>query len=229
MTNPGSGHLVGRLIEDAVHGRWPDADGSWRRCSPWRPGLGAVVAVTGHAVIVVPEDVPESRLAALRLDGFGGATSPETILALGAGGEIETLDVLLARRGTAALAYPGGVGGLVPRPDLEGQPRAAHARSYRDDVQVWGWPEPAGGDPAPGDPGDLAIWGRGIGGLPELSVEAARPGRGGGPALVTAALRQVPAGQVVVAAVAPGNARSLRALLACGFVPIGSVTFFHTD
>ncbi|RIQ11374.1 hypothetical protein DY240_28965 [Jiangella rhizosphaerae] len=36
------------------------------------------------------------------------------------------------------------------------------------------------------------------------------------------ALRLVPAGEPVFAAVTPGNARSLRAFLACGFTPVGS-------
>lgn len=40
--------------------------------------------------------------------------------------------------------------------------------------------------------------------------------------LLADTLGLVPAGEPVFAAVTPGNARSLRAFLACGFVPIGS-------
>jgi hypothetical protein len=40
--------------------------------------------------------------------------------------------------------------------------------------------------------------------------------------LLSDALGLVPRGEPVFAAVAPGNARSLRAFLATGFVPLGS-------
>jgi hypothetical protein len=46
--------------------------------------------------------------------------------------------------------------------------------------------------------------------------------RGTGRGLIGDALRLVPAGEPVFAAVAPGNARSLRAFLAAGFTPLGS-------
>lgn len=61
-------------------------------------------------------------------------------------------------------------------------------------------------------------------------MEAPPPRRGGaGRALVRDALASVPAGEVVAAAVAPGNAASLRLLLAAGFAPVGSVQLFHRD
>jgi len=46
-------------------------------------------------------------------------------------------------------------------------------------------------------------------------------------ALVSDALSALPAGQLVVAAVAPGNAASLRAALAAGFRPLGSMQLFR--
>ena len=49
-----------------------------------------------------------------------------------------------------------------------------------------------------------------------------RAGHRHGRALLHDALGLVAAGEPVLAAVAPGNAASLRAFLACGFVPIGS-------
>jgi hypothetical protein len=60
----------------------------------------------------------------------------------------------------------------------------------------------------------------GLAGRTEISVEAFQVGSGR--QLIREALCLVPAGQPVFAAVAPGNARSLRAFLAEGFVPIGS-------
>jgi RimJ/RimL family protein N-acetyltransferase len=45
--------------------------------------------------------------------------------------------------------------------------------------------------------------------------------------MVRDALASVTAGDVVVAACAPGNAASLRTLLAAGFVPVGSSQLFR--
>ena len=75
----------------------------------------------------------------------------------------------------------------------------------------------------------MVILGRGLGGLTELSFEL-EPGRRGvdaGRALIRDALATVGAGELVVAAVAPGNAASLRAVLANGFVPLGSSQLFR--
>ncbi|WP_256339262.1 hypothetical protein [Streptomyces sp. 2224.1] len=46
-------------------------------------------------------------------------------------------------------------------------------------------------------------------------------GRGHGRSLLADALSLLPEGEPVFAAVSPGNARSLRAFLACGFTPVG--------
>jgi hypothetical protein len=50
---------------------------------------------------------------------------------------------------------------------------------------------------------------------------------GGGARLARDALSVVPSGQLAVAAVAPGNAASVRALLAAGFKPLGSLQLFR--
>jgi len=55
-----------------------------------------------------------------------------------------------------------------------------------------------------------------------MSVEANDHDRGLGTALIAEAIRLVPEGELLFAAVSPGNARSLRAFLALGFKPIGS-------
>jgi L-amino acid N-acyltransferase YncA len=72
--------------------------------------------------------------------------------------------------------------------------------------------------------------GRGLVGRLELSVEVlGTPGRGTGRRLIVEALGLVPAGDVVFAQVAPGNAASLRAFVSCGFVPIGAETLLRPD
>ncbi len=52
-----TGHPVATLLRDAAAGRFPAPDGGWHRVPPWRAGVGAVLAFTGHAVLAVGGDV----------------------------------------------------------------------------------------------------------------------------------------------------------------------------
>jgi hypothetical protein len=212
-------HPLAGLISDAAEGRFPAVDGGWRRVPPWRPGLEAIVAFTGHAVLAVARDIPDRRLTSLGVNGFGGAHDPRLITALaGPGGWIDSLDMVMAGRGSGQAGQPPR---LVDRPDLATQPRAAFAARIRDQPRPLGYP---GRDRAA-----LAVLSRGIAGLTELGfeLEPARRGSGGGAQLVRDALSAVPSGQLVLAAVAPGNAASVRALLAAGFVPLASIQLFR--
>lgn len=210
-------HSLGGLIVAVASGRFPAADGSWRRVPPWRPGVEAIVAFTGHAVFAVEPDIPDRLLADLGADGFGGAHHPRLISTLaGAGGWIDSLDMLLVARGT-------GTSPLVDRPDLAAHPRAAFAARIRDCPRVMGYPDPGRSD--------LAVISKGIGGLTEISfeLEPGRRGSGAGAGLARDALGTVRGGEIAVAVVAPGNAASVRALLAAGFMPAGSVQLFSRD
>jgi hypothetical protein len=212
-------HPLARLITAAAAGQFPDPDGGWQRVPPWRPGLEAIISFTGHAVFAVRPDIPDERLRSLGADGFGGAHDPRLISALaGPDGWIDCLDMLLGGRGTGR---PGTPPRLVGRPDLADHPRARLAGRIRDQARVLGYPDKARSA--------LATLSRGLAGLTELSfeLEPARRGQRAGPDLVSAALTAVPAGQLTVAAAAPGNAASVRALLAAGFVPLGSVQLFR--
>lgn len=205
-------HPVARLLRDAAAGRHLSADGAWTRVRPWRDGVEAVLAFTGHAVLAVGDDVDDTVLAGLAPDGFGGAHHPRVLLALaGEDGWVDSLDVVLHARGT------GGGTDLVPRPDLADHPRARHARDVRDDVRVLG--RPGGGSSS------LVTLARGLGGLTEVSIELdpRERGSGLGTALFAAARAAAPDGEDVLASVAPGNTASLRAALRAGFVPLGSV------
>ena len=74
-----------------------------------------------------------------------------------------------------------------------------------------------------GDERGLVTIGRGLADRIELSVElTGQRRRGDGRALIAGGLAALPAGTPVFAQVSPGNAASLRAFLAAGFVPIGS-------
>ena len=211
-------HPLAHIIEDAAKGRFPTVDGGWRRVDPWKPGIEAIVAFTGHAVLAVQAETPDQTLVGLGVDGYGGAHDPRLVAELaGPQGWIDSLDVLLARRG----AGPAGSGaGLVPRPDLATHPRAQFAATNRDDPTVFGLEDP--------HRSTVVVVARGVAGLREISFELDPDDRGGaGTALIHDALRLVPEDELVVAAAAPGNAASLRALLSAGFAPLGSLQLFR--
>ncbi len=206
------------VLRLAAAGVFPPVDGGWRRARPWREGLEAVVALTGRAYLAVGDDVDDATLAALRPDGTGGAHHPRVVIALAAGGWVDVLDVLLATSGGGE-QRPDLRGDpdrrVVERPDLADHPRAVAARRLRDDVRVLG---------RPGDGRSLVTVSRGVAGLTELGAEAA-PGTDGS-LLVADVVAGLPAGSTVLAAVAPGNARSLRSFLRAGMRPVGSVQLY---
>ena len=211
-------HPLAELIAAAAAGRFPAADGGWRRVPPWRPGLEAIIAFTGHAVFAVQPDITGHLLASLGADGFGGAHDPRLITALaGPGGWIDSLDILMAARGTAR---PGVA--RTGRPARHRRPPARGIQAgIRDHPRVVGYQDPRRSA--------LAVISTGIPGLTELSfeLEPGHRGAGGGARLASEVLSTVPSGQIAVAAVAPGNAASVRALLAAGFKPLGSLQLFR--
>ena len=68
---------LGGLIVAVADGCYPAADGSWRRVPPWRPGVEAVVAFTGHAVFAVEPDIPDRLLNALSREVAGSRGDAE--------------------------------------------------------------------------------------------------------------------------------------------------------
>lgn len=205
-------HPLHRAFLDAAAGRFPPVDGGVSIVPTWRAGLAAIVAFTGHAVVAA--DVAAQGLKALGADGYGGALHPRVqSFVAGPRGSIGVIDATLVRRGL------GGGSGLGARDDFDAHRRVVYARKIRDDVRVVG------------DERGFVTFASGLAGRHELSVEAADDGqgRGWGRSLVADALRDVPEGEPIFAAVAPGNARSLRAFLALGFTPIGSEVVLLTD
>lgn len=98
-----------------------------------------------------------------------------------------------------------------------GHPRVIRALRYRDDVRVWTCP------------GGMVLLGRGLGGRWEMAVEVdeSARGRGLGRALALAARHLVPEERPLWAQVAPGNAASVRTILAAGYVPGGAEALLH--
>ncbi|MEU6161769.1 alpha/beta hydrolase [Streptomyces sp. NPDC047130] len=205
-------HPLLALLLDAAEGRFPDADGAVTVLP--RPPFGpeCSVALTGHAVVAT--SLPADRVLGLGPDGFGGSLAPDFLRALaGPSGVVGTIDVVLVARGAG-----GPAARLRPLSGLDEHPRVRHARRLRRSVRVFG------------DARGLVTLAEGLAGRAELSVELA-PGeehaRGSGRSLVADALTLLPVNAPVFAAVAPGNARSLRAFLAAGFVPLGSETLIE--
>ncbi len=111
-------HPLADLVRAAARGEFPAVDGGWRRVPPWRPGVEAVLAFTGHAVLAVGGRVPDAVLGALDPHGYGGAHHPSVLTALAGGGWIDSLDVLLVAAGLGGGPEPD----LVLRPDLSSHP-----------------------------------------------------------------------------------------------------------
>ncbi|MAT06068.1 MAG: hypothetical protein CL424_13600 [Acidimicrobiaceae bacterium] len=201
-------HPLLRAFLHAADGRFPPVDGGVTHVEP--PGrVCAVVAFTGHTFVMAPTPIwPPDGVDVPPPDGFGGSHDPRYISWLArAAHEIGVLDATLVARSTGV-----GSASLAPTDRHDDHHRVRHARSIRDDVRVYG------------DERGFVTLATGLVGRLEFGVEAAPDGhgRGWGRSLVADALGLVPEGEPVFAAVSPGNARSIRAFLAVGFVPIGS-------
>lgn len=199
------------LFDDAAEGIFPPVDGTIEVLpAPTDLALEAILEFTGHAVVVT--DLSADEVHGRGLDAYGGIVSPDFQRFLaGPDGEIGCHDAVLVRRGT-------GRPSLEERTDLDDHPRVVAARRRRRDVTVLG------------DQRGLATVGRGLGNRWEVSVELlddTTHGTGVGRELIARAMGHVPDGQAVFASVAPGNAASLRAFLACGFAPIGAEIILH--
>jgi hypothetical protein len=196
----------------AAEGRFPPVDGGVTFVEPLTGGREAIVGFTGHAVVATALD--PGYFDDLDLDGFGQAFQPEVMLRLARGGTVHSNDVTLVAAGTGGPDHPA-TGGASPLPATDRwdqHPRARLARSIRQQVRVHG------------DESGFVTISRGLAGRTEMGVEVRNDlqGAAAGGRLIKAARRLVPHGQWLFAAVAPGNARSLRAFLAAGFVPLGT-------
>ena len=204
----------------AARGIFPPVDGGVTFLPSLPDGNRAVVAFTGHAVVASPWTADQLRW--LEPDGFGGAMDPRVLIEVARAdedvaatsddrsrlGAIGVHDVTMVATG-----IPHGVDDpLEPTDRFDEHPRVVHARHLRRNVTVLA-----------GDAGFVTL-AEGLAGRPEISVELLEPGvrPGDGRDLIGRARQHVPAGSPLFAAVSPGNARSLRAFLAAGFVPIGS-------
>lgn len=205
-------HPLLPVLIAAAEGRFPPIDGAVEVMPPDDAGTWAVVEFTAHAYVL--GDVDAVDLAERGADGFGGAAHPDLLHYLaGPAGWIGSHDAVVVR--------PAGRTGEAPLPLLTGaddHPRVQRARRHRRHVTVRG------------DGAGLAVVGSGLAGRTEISVELydrSHGGAGEGRRLILATLAAMEPGERCFAQVAPGNAASLRAFLACGFAPIGSEVLIH--
>ncbi|WP_405844256.1 GNAT family N-acetyltransferase [Streptomyces platensis] len=204
MTSP-----LSTLLTAAARGSFPPADGSVTVLPPPSPRDTGVLAFTCHAVVFA--DVEPSWVHDRITPGdLSAPLSPPFLTALAErlGREADTIDMV-----TVAEPLPGPPPLELVETTDRGHPRITRALRHRDGVRAW---TSAGG-------GTL-ILGRGVGGRWELALEvdATAQGHGLGRELAYAARHLLPAGEPLWAQVAPGNARSVRGVLAAGFVPVGA-------
>jgi GNAT superfamily N-acetyltransferase len=202
------------LLEGIERGEFPPTDMGATHVAQPSARDAAVLSTTAH-VIVAADVAPEWLAAHLPPNEPGSAFNPPFLGALAAilGRRVNNIDMLAIcppRPGPPALA-------LTPVHD-QTHPRVRRALRYRDDVRVWTCP------------GGVIAIGRGLAGRWEvgLEVDPAYRGKGLGRALAGAAAHLVDGGRPVWAQVAAGNAASVRAFLAAGFVPIGQEALLVT-
>lgn len=202
-------HPLAQLHDDAARGRFPPADGTVEVLPSTGGRADAWVLFTAHFVLAA--DVPRDDVVARVGRDFSTTSSPAFLTWLGerTGRRPGVQDLLLGAIGDGS----GAPDWLVPTGDRE-HPRVQRAARHRDDISVHRTHDGDG----------VVVVGRGLCGRWEIAYEV-RPGardRGLGRRLVAAARGLVPAGTPVWAQVTPGNAASLRATLAAGFVPVGA-------
>ncbi len=198
---------LARMLHAAADGRPPEPDGTVQVLPQQGPAAG-VVAFSAHFAVCadvgagwVHEMLPAGDLNAPLGARFLVALADR----IGAG--IGSVDAVL-------VAPAGGGDSAAGLEEIEARehPRVLRALRYRDDVRVWRTADGAG----------HVLVGRGLAGRWETAfeVDAEARGRGLGRRLAAAATALVPSGEHVWAQVAPGNAASLRAVLAAGYTPV---------
>ncbi len=202
------------IFERAASGRFPPADGSVVVLP--QGATAAIVAFTMHHFILTnlaPDEVrgelDPTNFAAPMLAPFISWFASK--LGLEAGFSDIVLATVTATAGSTTLL----------RQDAENwsdHSRVARALHHRSAVELWATP----------DGQQMAIFGSGVAGRLELSVELTADLRGEGAArgLIAEALGTRSHGTAVFAQVSPGNVASLRAFLAAGFKPICAEVIF---
>jgi GNAT superfamily N-acetyltransferase len=195
------------LLRRVEQGEFPAADMGVTHVPQPSAGIAAVLGFTGHTVVAADVDA-ELLTRELPASDPGAAFNPPFLTALtqALGMRVSNIDIV-----TMAPRRPGPPSLTLHRVDDQTHPRVRRALRYRTDITVWGCR------------GGVVLIGRGLGDRWEMAVEVEPEfrGRGLGRALAEAATHLVPADRPLWAQIGVGNAASVRALLAAGFVPVG--------
>jgi GNAT superfamily N-acetyltransferase len=199
------------VLRASAEGRHPEPDGTVE-VLPQHGRAAGVVAFSAHFVVSADVDRRWVR-DQLPPGDYSAPLGARFLVALAdrIGADIGSIDAVLAATGRGG-GEAGELADGLERIEAREHPRVVRALRYRDDVRVWRTPEGAG----------HLIVGCGLAGRWETAfeVEPAARGLGLGRRLAAAATAFVPTGEHVWAQVAPGNAASLRAVLAAGYVPV---------
>jgi hypothetical protein len=209
-------HPLARILHAAARGRFPNPDGAVE-IMPAPPGpADAVVAFTAHTIVAA--DASSEEIADhLNKNDLGAPMKADFLhwLSRRLNSEPGSLDAVFVALGAAGDAIEPT---LVPNERLRHHPRIVRATRYRNDVRVFADP----------DERAVVVLGRGLAGRWEAGFEVDPAHRNGGVGRsVVAAIRTlVSPGEPIFLQVAPGNAASVRAIIAGGFSPIGSEVLF---
>ncbi|GGL95842.1 N-acetyltransferase [Streptomyces fumigatiscleroticus] len=202
------------ILDAAARGVFPPADGSVTVLPQCCPRDAGVIAFTAHSVVFTDEDPAWVRRSLDRLD-CDTLAAPMNARFLAAfaertGRRTDTIDVM-----TVGAPLPGEPALRLEEIGDPDHPRVVSSRRRRDEVRVWT------------ARGGVLVLGRGVAGRLEAAVEVDEGvrHRGLGRALAAAA-RRLSGGEPVWAQISPGNARSLRAFQAAGYLPVGSEALF---
>jgi GNAT superfamily N-acetyltransferase len=201
-----------RILADAARGVFPPTDGSVSIVPQPSERDAEVISFTGHTVVFADTD-PGWIRGLLPPDSLSAPLNPPFLGALceRIGRRVNNIGILML---TTALQGPppSGLGPrLEPAEDHE-HPRVDRALRHRENVR------------ARTTPGGMVLVGQGVAGRWDAAVEVDPKARGTGLGrlLARAARHLIPDAGPLWAQVAPGNAASVRALLAAGFVPVGA-------
>lgn len=209
-----SRHPLRALLDDAAIGRFPPADGLIDVVRSPGGRADVIVGLTGHFMLAA-DIAPEEIAARIPPGDLSRPMSAPALnwLAHRLESKPATFDALLSRVGDG-----GGAPEWLREIDGHDHPRVERASRYRTDMRIF----------AAEDDAAVLVVGRGVCDRWEFGFEVApgSQGRGLGRKVARAAAGLVPAGEPLWAQVAPGNAASLRALGAAGFVPVGAEVLF---
>ncbi|WP_405060187.1 GNAT family N-acetyltransferase [Kribbella sp. NBC_01505] len=173
-----------------------------------------VIGLTAH-IVVAADATPDWVHDLLPPADPSAPLNPPFLTALEAatGRRVNAINALLLAPALADVAERAQLRSMLVELGDQDHPRVQRARVHRVGVQVF---DHVGGG--------LVLTGQGVDGRLECAVEVPEVNRskGRGRELARTARVLAPIGSYVWAQVTPGNAASMRAFLAAGFVPVGS-------